>query len=299
MVESLTTAAAVLKDVGLDKQMRPAQFLDDVMSVSEVRGTNLMRVTVVYTDPQLAATMANRVADHAVRVARAVAATEAVHARDMIKEQLDEARRRLDEADTKERTFKQKAQVEAVRTDVDAQLNGRSTLLDLTVSIAAEKAKLEQMQQDLATRKPQQQAGTDGPVYQTLDGEVAASRARLASLEKQRTELMNVRKRNASQLASLNHLYEIETELGRLRVESELAEKIYSDISQRYEIASLQVVGRSAELSIIDPAVPADRPLSRQVVRNTVIAAIAGFTLALAAVLLWFVATRPRTLATP
>ena len=328
MVESLTTAAAVLRDVGLDKpphNMRPSELLDQVMSVSEVRGTNLMRVTIVYTDPALAANMANSVAEHAVRVARNVSATEAVHARDMIKEQVELARRRLDTLDVRLRDYRQHAQVEAVKKDVEAQLGGRGSLLDLLVSIASQKAKLARMEQELASRSrvdtlkktidsepalndalrpgAQGSGGTLGTqllsesvnaVYQGLDAEAATTRAYLASLERQKTELMDVRKLDANKLSVLNHLYEIEGELARLTIEHDLAQKIYTDISQRYEVASLQVVGRSAELSVIDPAVPADRPVSRQVARNTVVAAMIGLCFGVAGVLLWHATVQMR-----
>ena len=330
MVESLTTAAAVLHDVGLDRppnNMRPSELLDRVMSVSEVRGTNLMRVTIVYTDPALAATMANSVAEHAVRVARNVSATEAVHGRDMIKEQVDLARTHLDESDLRLREFRQQGQVEAVRKDVEAQLVGRGSLLDLLVSIASERAKLARMEQDLASRSRvdtlkktidsepalndavrQGAQGTGGTlgtqlrsesvneVYQELDKEAAKTRANLALLEKKKIELVDVRKLDASKLLALNHLYGLESELARLTIEHDLAQKIYTDISQRYEVASLQVVGRSAELSVIDPAVPPDRPVSRQAARNTVVAAMMGLCFGVAGVLLWHATVRVRHL---
>ena len=114
------------------------------------------------------------------------------------------------------------------------------------------------------------------------------------SLEKQKTELVDVRKLGAAKLAVLNHLYELESELARRQVEQDLAEKIYMEISQRYEEASLQVVGRSAELSVIDTAVPADQPVSRKVALNTVVGAAIGLSLGLAAVLLWQAAGRTR-----
>jgi uncharacterized protein involved in exopolysaccharide biosynthesis len=328
MVESLSTAAAVIHEMGLDKpptNMRPSEFMDRVMSVSEVRGTNLMRVTVVSTDPTLAATMANGVADHAVQVARNVSATETVHARDMIREQVDLARGRLDQSDARLREYKQQAQVEAVKKDVEAQLVGRGSLLDLLVSIASEKAKLARMEQDLASRtrvdtlkktidsepalndavrqSAQGSGGTLGmqlrsesvnEVYQGLDAATATTRANLALLEKKKTELMDLRKLDASTLPALNHLYDLEGELARRQVERDLAEKIYMDVSQRYEVARLQVVGRSAELEIIDPAVPADRPVSRQVARNTAVAAAIGFCFGLAGVLLWHATGRTR-----
>jgi uncharacterized protein involved in exopolysaccharide biosynthesis len=289
MVESLSTAAAVMREVGLDKPpnaMRPSDFLENVMSVSEVRGTNLMRVTVVHTDPQMAATMANSIARHAVDGARTVSAREAEHARDMIGKQVTEARRRLDEADTRLRTFKKEAQIEAVKKDVEGQLTGRLGILDLVVSIASERAKLASMEQQLKDRSGNRTESLN-KVYEDLDTEAATTRSYLASLEKQRAELVDVRKLNASSLAALNRLYELQGELARREVEYDLAEEIYMEISKRYAEASLQVVGRSAELSVIDPAVPADRPVSRHVVRNTVVAGIIGFCFAVALVLLW------------
>ena len=289
MIESLSTAAAVMREVGLDKPpnaMRPSDFLDKVMTVSEVRGTNLMRVTVVHTDPALAATMANSIAKHAVDGARTVSAREAEHARDMIGKQVTQARRRLDEADTRLRTFKKEAQIEAVKKDVEGQLTGRLGILDLLVSIASEKAKLASMEQQLKDRSVNRTESLN-KVYEDLDTEAATTRSYLASLEKQKTELVDVRKLNASSLAALNRLYELQGELARREVEYDLAEEIYMEISKRYEEASLQVVGRSAELSVIDPAVPADRPKARNVARNTVVAAIAGLLFAVAAVLLW------------
>ena len=341
MVESLTTAAAVLRDVGLDKPpkvMRPSEFLSQVMSVSEVRGTNLMRVTIVYTDPTLSATMANSVAAHAVQVARNVSAAEAVYARDMIKRQVDLARGRLDQSDARLREYRQQVRVEVVRKGVETLLGGpqvpvfpkgqpvfvedpsggRPGLLDLLVKIASEKARLVVIERDLASRSrvdvltktidsepaladarrqvvtgsgstvgTQLRSESINEVYQGLDAAAATTRSNLASLEKQKAELMNPHKLDTGTLSVLDHLYGIESELARRQVDLDLAQKIYTDISQRYEVASLQVVGRSAELSVIDPAVPADRPVSRQVARNTVVAAMIGFVFAVAGVVLW------------
>jgi uncharacterized protein involved in exopolysaccharide biosynthesis len=211
-----------------------------------------------------------------------------------------------------------------VKKDVDALLVGRGSLLELVVAIASEGARLARMEQDLAKRirvdtlkktidsepvlndAARGAQGTGGmlgtqlrsesinQVYDELDKDAARTRANLMSLEKRKIELMDVRKLDATKLAALNHLYDLESDLARLQIEYDLAQKIYTDVSQRHEVASLQVVGRSAELAVIDPAVPADRPVSRQVARNTVVAALMGFSLAVAAVLLWHAARQIR-----
>jgi uncharacterized protein involved in exopolysaccharide biosynthesis len=131
-------------------------------------------------------------------------------------------------------------------------------------------------------------------VYQGVDAAAATSRANLAALERQKAELVDVRRIDAGTLPLLTRLYEREAELARFQVERDLAEKIYVDLSQRYEVSRLQVAGRSAELQIIDPAVPADRPVSRQVARNTVVGAVAGLCVALAAMLVWHAALAAR-----
>lgn len=318
MVESLTTAAAVIRETGLDKppySLRPSDFLEQVITVAEVRGTNLITVKVDHTDPTMAATIANSVANHAVLTARTVSSTEATHARDMIKEQLDGALARLDVADARLRQYRQEARIEALRKEIESRLGGpqlpvfsqgqpvfvqdpaggRLGLAALLAEIASEKAKLTTIERELAGRsRVDPTTKSADAVYQNLDATAAATRSHLASLEQQRTQLLGAHPIDAGTAAVLNQLYEIETELGRRQVERNLAEKIYIDLSQKFQEARLQVIGRSAEFVIIDPAVPADRPLSRHLARNAVVAAAIWFSFALAAVLMWDVFQRRR-----
>lgn len=312
MVESLTTAAAVINEVGLDKpphDLRPSQFLSRVILVSEIRGTNLITVKVGYNDAALAATIANSVADHAVRTARRVSSTEASHARDLVKEQLDLAKKRLDEADSALRDYRQKARVEAIRKDVEARLggaqspvfpvsvivtdltNGRGGLADLLVKIATEKASLAETERELKTRV------RGDALVPSLEAAAAASRSTLASLETQRAVVMGARDLDRRTLSVLDNLYEAETGIARRQLERTVAEKAYSDLSQRYQEALLQVIGRSAEFVIIDPAVPADRPVSRNVARNTIVAMVIAWLFAVAIVVMWDAARRRRVLA--
>lgn len=321
IVESRTTALAVIHELNLDKdpyRLTPSQFLERIASVDEVRGTNMLRVTVRFPDADLAAQIANSVAKHAVEVATRVSADEATKAKDMIGEQLTSARTRLDEADAKLKAYREEAQIEALKEDVRAALGKRGELLDLLVDIQSETAKLKTMEEELGRRtrvdvlkktidsEPalaeaarvqgrgtgapsglQLQSESVDPVYQELETAAASSRAKLASLQKERSELVDVRKIGASQMPLLMRLYDREATLARRQVERDLAERIYEDISQRYEAARLQVAGRSAQLVILDAAIPADQPVSRQVVRKTAVAALIGFSIALIGVLVW------------
>jgi uncharacterized protein involved in exopolysaccharide biosynthesis len=317
LIESRSTAKAVMRETGLDKppySFSITQFLEDVVSVEEIRGTNLLRITVTLTNGALASDVANQIAAHTIELVRTANANEAIQARDMFKALVDVARLRLNETDRSLRVFQQSAQIDAVRKDVDAQLTERGKLLELNIRIAAERGKLARLEEELKAHPPvrstrktidsdpvlTEAARTNGAtvlgmhldsqalseVYDTLDQAASESRATLAGLEKQQHEVAQSRRLNAP-LPQLSRLYDLEEQQARLKVERDLAAKIYEDLATRFEVARLQVVSRSAQLNVIDPATPADRPVPRHVVRNTVAGSTAAFALTLAALLLW------------
>jgi uncharacterized protein involved in exopolysaccharide biosynthesis len=330
MVESLTTAAAVIRDFGLEKpphNLTPSSFLERVMVVKEVRGTNLLTVRIANADPLLAATIANRVADHAVQTARRVSASEASRARDLIKEQLDLARGQLDASQAALTTFRQNARVEAIRRDVEVRLGGpqssalaprsqpqvqprsgtnspqgpvqssvavllseagasRDGLLEIGVAIAGEKARIQAAEQQLASRQK------GDPLRDVLEESLATMRAGLAARERQRAAVMSGYTLDPGTAKLLTQLHVVEGELARHELERTVAQLSYTDLSQQYQDAMLQVIGRSADFVIIDPAVPADRPVSRQVARNTMLAMVVMTLLAMAAVIMWDSASR-------
>jgi uncharacterized protein involved in exopolysaccharide biosynthesis len=312
MVESLTTAAAVINELGLNQpphNVRPATLLDRVMTVSEIRGTNLITVKVTFADSTLASRIANSIADHAVRTARRVSASEASHARDLIKEQLDAARADLDAAEAEWRSYRQTVRVEALRRDIEARLGGpqmpvfaprartqlnsgvnvsmsvsepaagRDGLLDVAVKIAGLKAQIAAVGQ------------------QKESASLPALRSELAALEEQRAALTRGYTLDAATVDALNRLYVVETEVARRQLEHDVAERNYTDLAQRYQEALLRVIGRSAEFVIIDPAVPADRPVSRNLARNAALAMVIGGLFAAAIVIMWDAARRRRVFA--
>jgi tyrosine-protein kinase Etk/Wzc len=106
-------------------------------------------------------------------------------------------------------------------------------------------------------------------------------------MEQEKSQLVGVRKLGGAQLAQLTQLYEKESELSRLEAERDLTRKIYTDIATSYERARLNVAGRSSEIEIIAPAIQPDRPVSRNVARNAVIALIAGLLISALGVLIY------------
>jgi polysaccharide biosynthesis transport protein len=130
------------------------------------------------------------------------------------------------------------------------------------------------------------------PVYEILDEQIALSRTKLAGLERQQAQLVSVLKLNAPQVAQLAQLYGKERELARLETEFDLAKKVYVEVSTRYEQARLQVVSHTAQLQLLDSALPPDAPISPRPLRAVAIALTIGLLVSMLGVwLLDFVAT--------
>jgi uncharacterized protein involved in exopolysaccharide biosynthesis len=250
--------------------------------------------------------VANRIAELAIGLAQDLSQDETLRTRDYIRTQLVSSRQSFDEARTRLEEFRKKAQVEALRKDVDSALGQRATLLPLLVEIEAEKARLARAEEQLSTREristltrtidsdaglmeaAREKSGGQNlvglqtknqevnQVYDTIDEQVASSRTRLSGLEREKAQLVDVLKLGSNQLALLNTLYEREAELVRVQTEFDLAKNVYTDVATRYEQARLQVAGKTAQLQVMDKALPPRRPIGPKVARNTLVGAVAG-----------------------
>jgi uncharacterized protein involved in exopolysaccharide biosynthesis len=125
------------------------------------------------------------------------------------------------------------------------------------------------------------------PVYQTLDFQIATSRARIAALEKERDELVVVKKIGGKELALLSELYRRQIGQARLQANFDLATKVYDDLAVRYEQSRTQLVGSTAQLQIIDDALPAERPVSRRRLQYAAYGALTGLVLSLVLMSVW------------
>jgi uncharacterized protein involved in exopolysaccharide biosynthesis len=125
------------------------------------------------------------------------------------------------------------------------------------------------------------------PVYQTLDFQIATTRTRIASLQKERDELINVRKIGGKELSQLSELYKREIEQARLQASFDLATRVYGDLFVRYEQSRTQPLGNTAQLQVIDEALPPDRPVSPRLVQYGMFGAVAGLVISMMLALLW------------
>jgi hypothetical protein len=117
------------------------------------------------------------------------------------------------------------------------------------------------------------------PVHQTLAYQIATSRILLANMERRRRELAARHGAGATQLKPFNDLYQGEVEVTRLEDRRDLAKRTYAELAARYEQSRTDSIGRTALLQIVDPALPAERPLSRRRGAAVVAGAFGGLLL--------------------
>jgi len=321
-IENESVAEQVIDEFSLDELygLTPGRFFRTSAGVEALAGSTLFRLRTRFPEPELAANVANRVAELAVKKADQLSQDEAVQVREAIGEQLHEATARLEHAEEALQTYRTEAQIELLRRDVDSALEARGQLLTLLVQIESERSKLTTAEAELASRErigtvtrsigsnatvvELARSATDQPpalvglqvqdeivsrVYEVVDEEVATSRAALAALEQQRSQLIDVRKLDRDKLADLSRLYQAESRLTRLQMEQELAQQVYRQVSIRHETARLDVAGRNAQLHVIDPALVPLRPMARNVPRNTILGLMLGFMISVGGVLFFSV----------
>jgi uncharacterized protein involved in exopolysaccharide biosynthesis len=109
-------------------------------------------------------------------------------------------------------------------------------------------------------------------VYEILEQQLSASRTKLTALERQRAEIVRATDLDAAGARKLNELYTKESRIDRLEREVTVYKQVYLDVFTRYEQARIQVAGRSAQLQVIDLAVPPRDPVSPRLLRDTVLA---------------------------
>jgi uncharacterized protein involved in exopolysaccharide biosynthesis len=324
LLENLSHSLQVITELGLNKppfSMTPQRFRDEALQVEEIPGTNVVKLRVRLADPTLAMEASKRLAQKAVALNAEVSRREGSSIRDLLKVHLDESSEQLKAAETQLLEYQRTAQVELLERDTDAMLREREDLLRLTLDIESEKARLKAAEAEISKQQRTLSVGrsvlseealrraaqTDrgnpanadvddahrldlsdpllNPVYQTLEFQIASSRARLAGLQQQQRELVDVKKLGGRELKELSELYSRQIQLARLQTNYDLAMRVYSDVRVRYEQTRSEGVGSSAVLQVVDEAIPPDRPLSRQGAKSTAVGLVAGFLVAAAAAL--------------
>jgi uncharacterized protein involved in exopolysaccharide biosynthesis len=319
--------ARMLTQLGLDQppaSWTPHRFIAEALRVEDVAGTALVRVKVRLPDPVKAAEASKALSRQAVDLNGQITAEQGSAVRAELDRQLSDSLKRLEAAEQALLAYRNETQVDVLRTDADAKLKERGTLLKLAIEIATEKARLDFAEEEIkkqdrmlpgvgAVRSEDALRGMAksgqtveqtippgaaapeasdlsgpfiNPFYQSLAFQISTARTRLAGLERQRRELA-ARRIGDEQFGELSELYRRELHLARLQGSYNLAKRVHDDLSLRVEQSRAPSLANMVQLQLVDEAVPPDGPLSRKRAQSAALGLLAGLLAGLTIALAW------------
>jgi len=303
----------ILRTEAVDPTLSADEFAARYLSIEPGRDSSLVRVSVRYLSADQAARLANAIAGRAVARYRAVIDEEAQDVLGRLTGQAETARQALTAAEEALLEFQQTAQVEALRKDVEVALELRTVLRQTEVDLAAQRQKLEALEQSRAGRSQlmslartidsdallsevsRQQLSTEGgsrasvlglqlkseflnPVFETVDAAVVTTGAEVAELD-QRKETLTRQGVGRETLPRLAELYARESQRDTFVLRRDVARKTFERAIDRLEETRGLLVGRSPRLHLLEPAAAPTRPVPRNTVQKAVIGSMGGFLL--------------------
>lgn len=174
LLRNRTLAASILSELGLDQPPYgwDPVMLSEALRIETVPNAPLLVVRLRLPDAELARRTVNAVALQAVRFQQQLAQQQHSHLVAVLSSQLEEAKRRFEEASSRLKTFQQSAQIELSRRDVEARLDKRGELMALSTELVAERARLAQAEQELANQPSLVEGGSSVPGGAALLGAV-------------------------------------------------------------------------------------------------------------------------------
>lgn len=131
IIKSQALATGVIEKLGLDKppdQLRPENFISKMISVEPIRNTNLIRISIEYTDPEKARDIVNTSAALAVDLNQTLNESEAVSYRDFLKAELDTMELTLKQAEQELLAFKETAEIDKLKKEIEILLEEKGNL---------------------------------------------------------------------------------------------------------------------------------------------------------------------------
>jgi len=157
LLETNTMALAAIARFHLDKppyEIDPVDFRGGAMVLEEVRNTNMIRVHARLPDPQAAAQLADYFATRGVELSEDINNQQLIEYRAQLKGMVDDATKRMKQAESQLLEFRKTAQIDVTKKDADAALGQRGQLLALTVDIESEKARLAKAETEIKGQQP-------------------------------------------------------------------------------------------------------------------------------------------------
>ncbi len=318
VVKSQGTLIAALKEFKLEDEpfnLTLAKF-DKHVTVEAVKDSNVIEVTVELTDRLLAADVANYIARQAVdtkrrvsdaslersrvfmqaEVARAGAEKEASenalkklrteNASDILKQQTEVRLDRLQVLEKRLSTIDvELAKVTGERESLEKEMGKLSKTITTTRGLIDDAI----YQQVVARRIRADPASLVGlkmeyeqlnPTYTAVEGELAVRRTSEAGYVAERPVVSRLLEQNLKELADLRKgMFEKELKTERLKGVLDLASDNLTKLSMAMNATNVEVVSKSADLEVVDPAHPSEEPERPRKLINTVVGGAFGFLL--------------------
>jgi len=287
--------------------------LERLVQINAVKDTALLNLSVEMGEPQLAAGIANFLAQRAIDLNSRLNEGEVGDSRTFLETQVDHSAASLKDAEAALESFQKEADIEIVRKQQEvclgrmAELQSQRTRVEADLAAAAgDLASLEkdlrQQPEKLKTARTlvedpayqqalaklsradidallgiNMQSEQLNPTYSFLQQKLAETRRDVAGLTARKHELDRLLAENDQTLARVqNELTEKATHLETLTRTYELERDSYKTLRSRLQAANVEVVSKTSLLKVVDSALPPQRHIRPRKSLNTAVGGVAG-----------------------
>lgn len=312
----------VIKELNLDPNKYSLSSLPDSINVEAIKDTNLIRITVKDTDPEMAAKIANTLSSKFVDFVSDALKEQMSKTAVFLESQLQEEQKNLDKVTEELKNFMAQPQsVNELQQDIAAKLQllteFKTELVKLEVQEKAIRSSLESIKTRLAGEPRYlelEKSIIDDPVmagiagrsknssdisgltlksqeinqtYDALSRKAAELEAELAGIVSQKTAMENSIKKTQKELESLQVAFaEKQTEYNRLQQKYNIALETYNTFLKKYQEARITTSSKigDANIMIVSPALIPEKPVAPKKMLNISLAAVLGIMVGVFAV---------------
>ena len=234
--------------------------LKSMVSIQQDRKTGLITVKIEYTDPRLAAAIANTYVEELDRFINKNALSMAKRQRIFLEGQVEGTKKELQEAEERLKAFQEEKRLVVIDAQAQAAIKG---LAELKALITAKEVELDVLRTYATARNPR---------VQILESELKELRKQLQKLEAEESA------KGGSEL-SLASAPDLGLTYTRLQREVMYRAKLLELLYQQYEMAKIQEAKEDIRFQLIDPAVPPVRKAKPRVLLNVALSAFLALML--------------------
>jgi capsular polysaccharide biosynthesis protein len=254
-----------------------------ILKVNKLRDTRILEMSVTLTDPKLAQKLVEFLAEETVNSSRKESLASDSELIEEARNQLSQARKRLEAAKKVSAENGAGEAVEGLRTDVDASMELLVKLRQQLVNAETDVAEYQAREKSLAASSSHEAADI-AYVQQQLN----AAKARAGVIERRMAELQRSVTRKSQALGRGSARGD------EARMELENAQSAFETASNRLRDTQAAAGTRGERLRIIDPAIVPERPSSPNVFFNLLAALLVAVTASLVVLSLRFAMQRAK-----